>query len=179
MQNIEVEIRSFITKDQYEDLIERFKKEAEFLGEDDQVTYYFDSEQDLRIQKNNNFSKIWLKGGDIHDEHREETEIKFERDDFDKLEEIFLTLGYKIEIKWFRKRLAFKWDDIDVALDYTKGYGHIIELEKMSSEEEKGATLEHLKAKMKEIGIFLTPKEEFDKKYQHYKEHWKELVEEF
>ena len=176
MQNIEVEIRSFLTKDKYESLIERFKKEAIFKGEDDQVTYYFDSEQDLRIQKNNNFSKIWLKGGNIHDEHREETEIKFDRDDFDKLELIFSTLGYKVEIKWFRKRLAFKWSDIDVALDHTKGYGYIIELEKMSNEEEKGATLKHLKAKMKEIGISLTPKEEFDTKYQDYKKNWKELV---
>ena len=202
MKNIEVEIRSFITEEQYKSLIERFKEEADFVGEDEQITYYLtrstrlsvnrstevlttrspeqsrriDSEQDLRIQKNNNFSKIWLKKGKIHDEHREELEIKFNREDFEKLEKMFLTLSFNVEIKWFRKRLTFKWDDIDLTLDYTKGYGYIIELEKMSAEENKEETLNYLKTKMQEIGISLTPKEEFDKKYQYYKENWKRLV---
>ncbi len=58
IKNIEVEVRSLITEEQYKRLMERFKKEAVFVGEDEQVTYYFDSEQDLRIQKNNNFSKV-------------------------------------------------------------------------------------------------------------------------
>jgi len=176
-KNIEVEIRSFITKEQYESLKERLKKEADFGGEDEQVTYYFDSKQDLRIQKNSNFSKIWLKKGDIHDEHREEIEIICKKEDFEKLEQLFLELGYNIEIKWFRKRLTFKWNDVDVMLDYTKGYGYIIELEKMVAPTEKETTVAYLKEKMKELGVTLTPKEEFDKKYRHYKENWKNLVE--
>ena len=51
-KNIECEIRSFISEKEYKKLIARFKKEAEFLGADEQVTYYFDSKEDLRIQKN-------------------------------------------------------------------------------------------------------------------------------
>ena len=176
MKNIEVEIRSFITEEQYKILVERFKREADFIGEDEQITYYFDSEQDLRIQKNNNFSKIWLKKGQIHDEHREEIEIKFEREDFEKLEKMFSTLGFNVEIKWFRKRLTFKWDDIEVMLDYTRGYAYIIELEKMSVEKDKEETLNYLKTKMQEIGISLTSKEKFDKKFKYYKENWKQLV---
>ena len=177
MANIEVELRSFISEDQYKDLMERFKKEANFLGEDDQITYYFDCPQDLRIQKNNNFSKIWLKKGKIHDESREEIEIFCKKEDFEKLEKLFLTLGYKIEIKWFRKRNTFKWDDIKVDLDFTKGYGYIIELEKITTEEKKEKVLRYLKEKIEKLGITITPREEFDKKYQHYKENWKKLLE--
>ena len=176
MKNIEVEIRSFIDEAKYKELISRLKREAEFLGEDEQVTYYFDSKEDLRIQKNNSFAKIWLKKGAMHDDGREELEVRFAREDFDKLEQIFLTLGYKVEIKWFRTRNSFKWGDIDVAVDYTKGYGHIIELEQMAEEDEKDRVLTMLKEKMAELGVDPTPKEEFDKAYQHYKEHWQELV---
>ena len=174
--NIEVEIRSFISKEQYNELLEFFKKEAEFINEDFQETYYFNTKEDLRIQRNNFFSKIWLKKGNVHDEQREEIEVKFKREDFEKLEKLFLDLGINIEIKWFRKRHAFKWQDIDVAVDYTKGYGYIIELEKMSDEENKDQTLELLKQKLKLLDIPLTPREEFDKKYSYYKENWRNLV---
>jgi len=176
MQNIECEIRSFITENQHKELVERFKKDAEFLGEDEQITYYFDCPQDLRIQKNSKYSKIWLKKGEIHDEHREEIEVRLGVEDFDKLEQLFLALGYKVEIKWFRKRNSFKWGDIDVALDYTKGYGYIIELEKMATEAEKEKTFGYLKEELQGLGVQLTSKEEFNEKYQYYKQNWQKLI---
>jgi len=174
---IEVEVRSFITKEKYDELLEFFKKNAEFVKEDYQETYYFDSDADLRIQKNNFFSKIWLKKGKIHDDFREEIEIKFKREDFENLEKLFLDLGFNVEIKWFRKRYHFKWEGIDVMLDYTRGYGYIIELEKISNEEEKADIFKMLKNKLKIIDVNQTPKEEFDKKYKYYKENWRKLVE--
>lgn len=173
---VEVEIRSFISKEKYEELIEFFKKEGEFVNEDEQTTYYFDAPFDLRIQKNNFFSKIWMKKGKIHDEQREEVEIKFSKDDFERLEQMFLSLGYNIQIKWFRKRNNFKWQDIDVAVDSTKGYGYIIEFEKLVEENEKEKTLEFLKEKFNILNISMTSREEFDQKFNYYKEHWKEFV---
>src|SRR3989344_6831132 len=100
--DIEVEVRSFVSKEKYEELLKFFKKEGHFINEDYQETYYFNSVEDLRIQRNNFFSKIWLKKGKIHDDYREEIEIKFHKDDFEKLERLFKALGYDIEIKWFR-----------------------------------------------------------------------------
>lgn len=55
--------------------------------------YYFNCEEDLRIQQNKLFSKIWMKKGAIHEDHREEMEVRFDRDDFNILEKIFLSLG--------------------------------------------------------------------------------------
>mgnify|MGYP001604445240 CR=1 FL=1 len=177
MENIEVEIRSFVTKDKYDELISFFKKEAEFIKEDYQETYYFNASEDLRIQKNNFFSKIWLKKGKMHDETREEIELKFSKEDFEKLERLFLILGFSINIKWFRNRQEFKWQGLNVCVDYTKGYGYILELEKMSNEEDKHNTVNLLKKKFEELGIPITPKEEFDYKYSNYKENWRKLVE--
>jgi predicted adenylyl cyclase CyaB len=184
MKNIECEIRSFITKEQFEKLLDFFNKNAESLGDDEQTTYYLSGDADLRIQRNINYSKIWLKKGKIHDEAREEIEIRFARDDFEKLEKLFLALGCEVEIKWFRARNSFKWNDIDVCLDHTRGYGYIIELEKMSGDAAEsgsskgGAIPDFLKSKMAELGVALTPREEFDSKYVYYKENWRKLISE-
>lgn len=174
--NFEVEVRSFISKEKYEKLLEFFKKKGEFISRDYQETYYFDCENDLRIQRNNFFSKIWLKKGKIHDDYREEIEIRFDKDEFERLEGLFLALGFNVEIKWFRRRNVFKWEDVDVMIDYTKGYGYIIELEKKSTEEEKEKILKLLKQKLKSLGIPLTPKEKFNEKFEDYKKNWKKLV---
>jgi predicted adenylyl cyclase CyaB len=173
---VEVEIRSFISKEKYDELIEFFKKEGEFVKEDDQETYYFDAPFDLRIQKNNFFSKVWMKGGKIHDEFREENEIRFDRNDFERLEKMFLALGYNVQIKWFRKRHDFKWQGIDVSIDFTKGYGYIIELEKNCEENEKEKVLGMLKEKFNILNVPLTSRDEFDKKFAYYKENWQQLI---
>lgn len=173
---IEIEIRSFISKEQYEKLLELFKENAEFVKEDFQETHYFDCDEDLRIQKNNFGSKIWIKKGKIHDEAREEIEVKTTSEDFDKLGKIFSSIGFGVKIKWLRQRKQFNWDEIKVCLDYTKGYGHIIELETMGTEENKEQILIKLKEKLNELGIVLTPREEFENKYNYYKENWRELI---
>lgn len=175
---IEVEIRSFISAEKYNELLEFFKREGKQVKEDNQVTYYFDCEEDLRIQRNDFFSKIWMKKGKMHDEHREEIEIKFPKEDFDKLESLFLSLGYDVKIKWFRKRHAFSWEGIEVMVDYTKGYGYILELEKLSEEPDKEQTLMLLKDKLASLGVPLTPKAEFDEKFKHYQNNWQKLISE-
>lgn len=180
-KNIEVEIRSFISKEEYEKLLEFFSQNAEFVKEDLQETIYFDCKEDFRIQQGNKESKIWMKTGvgkeyDINDGAREETEIQIQKEDFDKFMKIFNTLGLDTEIKWLRKRNQFNWNGISVCVDYTKGYGYILELEKMGNEENKEVILEELKNKLREIGIRETPKEIFTQKYCYYKNNWEELI---
>jgi len=174
--NIETEIRSFISKEQFEELLEFFKKNAKFKKEDYQETFYFDCKEDLRIQRNSFYSKIWMKKGKIHDDHREEIEIKFDKSEFENLEKLFIALGYDTEIKWFRKRFKFEWEGVTVCLDFTKGYGYIIELEKMCFEYEKEKEFKVLEEKIKSLNIELSPKEEFTKKFEYYKENWRSLV---
>jgi len=174
-QTVECEVRSFLTDEQYQMLREFFHREATFLGEDEQVTYYFDAEQDLRIQQNTQYAKIWLKKGVLHDASREELEVRVPREAFETLHQILLALGYEVAIQWFRKRLSFRWNDIEVSLDDTEGYGRILELEKRTAPEDAEATTAYLKSTLEQLGIPLTPKAEFDQRYAYYKEHWREL----
>jgi len=176
MDNIEVEIRSFITKEKYEELLEYFNTHSTKIKEDYQETFYFDSNQDLRTQKSNSYAKIWLKKGKIHDEFREEIEIKFNPEDFEKAYKIFEAIGLNTKIKWYRLRNQFDWNGIKVCLDHTKGYGHIIELEKLTNDKEKERILEELKQKLNELNITLSPKQEFEDKYKHYEQNWRELL---
>ena len=176
MGDIEVELRSFISEEQYRKLLEFFNKNAKFLKEDYQETYYFDGKEDLRIQKNNFFSKIWMKKGRIHDDMREEIEVRFDKDDFDRLEKLFLSLGFNIKIKWFRTRHEFDWDNISVCLDYTKGYGYIIELEILTNDNDKEKALSKIKEKLGSLNIAVTPREEFEKQFKYYEQNWRELI---
>ncbi|MCX6824075.1 MAG: hypothetical protein NT085_03020 [candidate division SR1 bacterium] len=119
-----------------------------------------------------------MKKGALHDDHREEIEIKFDKEDFDKLQQLFLNLGYDVQITWIRKRLQFDRDGVEVSLDYTKGYGYIIELEILSTDLEKDENLEILRNKFAELEIPITPKDEFKAKFEWYKTNWKTLISE-
>ena len=62
-------------------------------------------------------------------------------------------------------------------LDNTKGYGKIIELEKIGTEKNKEKIYNDLKAKLLTLGIKkITPKKEFDKKFKYYKNNWQKIL---
>ncbi len=175
-EKIEVEVRSFLTDDEYFRLIDFFSKQCGRSNPDEQVTYYFDAPVDVRIQKNSEYSKIWLKKGKMHAEQREEIEIIFPKQDFEKLETMFLMLGYPVKVKWFRKRYSFDWKGLSVCVDSNKGYGNILEIERKTDKQEKDKALSEIKTAFDSLGIAITPKEVFDKRYAHYVANWKELT---
>jgi 8-oxo-dGTP diphosphatase len=175
-KNIEIEVQTFIPKEEYEKLLLFFKDNAEFVKEDFQETFYFDENSNLRIQRNSDGAKLWHKSGNVHDEFMEEIEIKTRRDDFENLEKFLNKLGHNVKIKWLRTRNQFKWNEIKVCVDYTKGYGYILELEKIGNEYNKEIILRELKEKLRELGICETPKEVFSEKYEYYKNNWRELI---
>jgi predicted adenylyl cyclase CyaB len=176
MTNIEVEVRSFVSCEKYDELKEFFGDNAELVSSDEQETHYFDCKHDLRIQKNEHYSKVWFKKGNLHDDAREEIEIKFDKDSFEDAQKLFDALGYGVEIKWFRKRLTYRWDGIDVMLDFTRGYGYILEMEILCDESGKDESLEKLKRKFDELGVEVSSKDEFKKKFEDYKKNWKKLT---
>lgn len=176
INNIEVEIKSFISKEEYNRLLHFFHAHSTFVNTQNQDTYYFKGEDDLRIKKDEKSATIVLKKGVLHDEKREELEVSVPLDDFEKLEMMFLALGHEVEIKWQRIRHNFEWLGITVSVDHTLGYGYILELEKMSNKENKEEILVFLKEKLEELNIDLTPRDVFDTKYRDYKENWRELI---
>ena len=175
---IEVEIRSFISEDGYYRLKSFFNKEAKFLSNNNQETYYLESDLDLRLQKNDDYAKLWLKNGDMHDKNREEKEIIFDKKYFDDMYQLFCLLKYKPKIKWLRNRIEYDWDGIKVCLDNTKGYGYIIELEQLTNNEDYCDIIyENLKNKLESLNINISPRDDFDERYRDYEKNWKKYLE--
>lgn len=175
-KNIEVEIRTFISQKKYYELVKFFKKEGKFLAQEKQLTYYFDCPQDLRIQQSSSYAKVWLKSGQIHDDQRQEIEVKADRNKFNDLKKLFLTLGYKVEIAWDRTRNNFRWQGCDIAVDFTKGYGYILEIEKLATPKDKDKALNKINKLMQKLSLEITPKEEFKTKFEWYKKNWHKFV---
>jgi predicted adenylyl cyclase CyaB len=174
--NIEVEVRSYLSKEQYDRLLAFFHEQGTGHSEEYQETHYFDAPVDLRIQQSDHSSKICMKHGELHDEFREEIEVKCKKEDFENLQKLFDRLGFPVAVKWFRIRHSFMWNGVSVMLDDTKGFGKILELEKLTTDNGKEAALEELKQKLALLGVPLATKEELKQKFDQYKKNWKNLI---
>ena len=172
---IEVEIRSLISDREHGRLLSFFRDNARFVKSETQETLYLDTEADLRIQRTDSDSKIWMKKGAFHDEAREEIKVRFHREDFEGMVAVFLAAGIGTSVKWMRERHIFDWKGVTVCIDDTKGYGKVIELEVICDEGTKEIEIARLKRAMGEIGIKPTPREEFDRMLQRYKSEWRSL----
>ena len=175
-RDIEVETRSFLSKAQYDRLYKFFRKNAKFFGTENQLTHYLNDKHDLRIMQSDSYSKIWMKKGKIHEQMREETELRLKREDFGKIRKIFSDLGFGTQAIWIRKRHSFLWKGLNVALDYTKGYGYILELEKMCTANDRKNALAEVNMRMRELGLEPASESEFREKYAYYRKNWRKLI---
>lgn len=176
MKNIEVEVRTLISSSEYKNLAKKLRKIAKFKGKVKEETVYFGSER-LRVRKNDKASYLILKSGKIHQDWRREIEIKFKKEDFEKMKDILKAIGFPIKAVWRRKRKIFSWNGIKVFLDDTKGYGKIIELEKIVEKEDEEKTSSELKEKLLSLGIKkITSRAVFNKKFKKYLKNWKKLI---
>lgn len=177
MKNIEVEARSFISDEQYGNIKNILDRDFEFIKELWETTIYFSGEKDLRMRKNGTEAFIILKEGKIHDDFRKEFEVKIDKDDFDDMIGVFRSLGHEIEIEWQRNRLEYKKADAKILLDDTKGYGKILEIERMAESGEEEKVYDALMKEMEKFGIAeITSKEEFNKRFEYYKQNWQQLI---
>lgn len=171
---IEVELRAFVSESKYNALLNFFKENAVYKGTQKQITSYFDCEKDLRLMvTDDNYCQLWLKKGKIHQDAREELIVKVDKSYKDILLKMFEEIGLNIKIKWYRIRKSYEWNNIKVDLDFTYGYGHILELEILvedTKEVENAKT--HLKEIFKSLEIPITEKEIFTEKFNDYEINW-------
>ena len=152
-------------------------RDFEFTKELREVTVYFSGEKDLRMRKNEDGAYVILKEGKIHDDFREELEIKIDKKDFNDMIKLFRSLGFEIEIEWRRSRLEYRNAEMKLLLDDTEGYGKILELEQMVEEGKEKESYEMLLGEIKKLGVKqITSKQEFNEKFAYYKKNWKDLI---
>lgn len=178
---IEVEVRSFLTKKQFEKLNRFFQKEAKNLGSWSETTVYYQTKKgDLRLRQTDKSSFFIFKKGHIHQSLREEIEIPFRQADFQKMEDILIKMSHPVRMRWFRKRMAFLWRGITVYLDNTLGNGLMVEFERVCLPPGKEKVYQDLNKQLNNLlskfSIKPTPKSELDKRFDYYKKHWQKLT---
>ena len=157
-------------------LLKKLDKEAKLVDSLKDETIYFGGPKDLRSRYDGKQTFLILKEGKIHDKFREELTVKCNKEDFNKLEELLVKLGYGVEIRWFRKRRIYRWKGLRLLLGDTKGYGYIVELEKFGKVGKRKTIYKNLENKLKSLGIRITPKGEFSKKFEYYKKNWQKIL---
>lgn len=172
---IHVEIRSFIKPEKYKELIEKYNN---ILHTEKQISYFFNSKEDLRFMKTKRYSEICIKEGNMHDDIRKEKIVKIDSKYNDDMAYILNDLGYVPQVKWFRTRSKATLDfGIDFCLDYTVGYGYIIEVSKNIEDNTKyDLTKIELGNFLESLDIDITSKDEFDKKYDEYVLNWERFT---
>ena len=170
---IEVELRSFISEDKYNELISKYNADKQ-----KQITYYFNCKQDFRMMKTKDYTQLWLKTGKMHEESRLEKVVKVDNKYTDELESMLGLLDYDVDIKWYRTRSKIQLDEnAEMCIDYTVGYGYILEIEKQVADEANVEQAKNLlEEDFKKLGIEVSKKEDFDNRYKDYVANWKEYT---
>lgn len=139
-----------------------------------QDNFYYKAQDnlDLRIRRTDSEAFLILKKGWMHDENREEIEVRVAREDFEKLDTILTNLGYEYDTKWHRERTEYRYEAFTIVVDFNAGYGWVAEIEKVVGEGEEDAAKKDILDLAEKIGLEPTPPEVFDNMYKYYKENW-------
>lgn len=167
-EKIELKVKCFMTKNQYESLLKYLNSFAEFKDKNNMVIYEFSNPAVLKVQKDNYSSVVYARKNNL--------KAVFQKEEFDDLVDIFETLGFDISIKWFKTGHNFFWNEIEVNVEMIKGYGFIVEMTKSAFPEEKEILLNYLRENLKQLGLEETPSEVFNERLKYYQENWKDLV---
>ncbi len=167
----EIEKRVFLSEQQYQKFLFAFNLVNK--TPERQITTYFDANgNDLRLMNTQSYSKIWLKGGVIHDNCREEYEVIFNNKYLSDMSKILSKL-FNIKTKWFRERFTLSYKKANLCLDKSLNYGAILELE-ILTENESFTThnLDLINQYLEELGLVETPKDYANEKFIRYVNEW-------
>lgn len=135
---MEVEIK-FRAERRVEDEI---KKIAEFVCEKVEEDVYFnspvrdfrESDEALRIRKDNEGIKLTYKGPKMDAETKTREEIEVRVDDYQKTMEIFDRLGFRTIRRVVKRRRIYRYEDVTICFDDVEGLGQFVEIEVKSDD---------------------------------------------
>ena len=175
MKNIEVEIQTVVAGKDWPRLKKFFDRNAKFLGEHKDRTAYFEKNGRIRIRMEPAWAYFVFKSGKMHDRARKEIEIKFSKKDARLAEKFLNSLGFPVQIRWERVRRKYLWNGVTVTLDDTRGYGKLLELEKMSAAGGQERTFKLLVKRLKFLRVKPTSRENLNRKFRNYIKNWRKF----
>ncbi len=165
MQNIELEYRALVSKDEHATLLEFLRVRGKDLGEDDKNVFFFilpDKLLKVVDNKSKNTAKIVLKlnkigfGSDF-----EEIEISIDPSDVEKSVGVFKALNFIEVQESFQKRHNFEYKGVEIAVKYSDEWGYHVELEILLSDRSRMSEAEkQIHAVAEELALKIMSDEE-------------------
>ena len=161
--NIEVELRGPLTREQFVALEDILKKDGQFKTVKKRIlldySTYLPEEgiasrnRDIRLRVTNNIPEIIVKLGKWGgEEHRQELSVATKPGEFDKLVRIFAALGFKRATLCIRKSQVYDYKGIEFALVEVPRHSFYFEAEKMAA---PGADEEKIKQEIRNVCLEL------------------------
>lgn len=149
---IEVEVRGFLSKEEFETKLKEFQKISSSFEEDHRdTTFFMLPEATLKVtkMKSKNQSKISYKSGDIVSSvGQEEVELLIPITDYDKAVLIFTKLGLTDKQITEQIRYNFNIDGFEVSLKWSKDWEYHFEVEKLVNDRSQ---MDNINSEIKEF----------------------------
>jgi predicted adenylyl cyclase CyaB len=166
----EIEVRAKLEKDEYEELLERLKKELPDFKVETHLTFHsVKDEKDIRIRLfNDDYYMLTLKEGTMSDNVREEIEFRFDKSEINSVIDFLKSFGFDDFVKWEKPaRHKFKKNGISIDLDDISGFGYFVEFEKVTDEDET-VVIEELREMLNSYNLEEIPLETYLHEVEEY-----------
>ena len=91
----------------------------------------------------------------------------------DELDNLLLEAGYDYQSKWSRDREEYQCGDTTVCVDFTPGYGHVAEFERVVSDDQEAEAIQaDLRNLMNELGVEELAQDRLERMFAHYNTVW-------
>jgi adenylate cyclase class IV len=151
----EIELKSLLSKEQYENLISELPKKMKLLSEERIHTRKFNSslKDDIRLRCSEKRFELVHKNGHVADITRKENTIKLSsKKEIDNFASLLTTLNFIEDPSWVTYRTDFEYSFSDniysISLQYIENFAYILEVEAGITDENK---INYYEEKIKEI----------------------------
>ena len=174
----ENEKRVFLTDEQYESLLVKFRVKSK--QPERQITTYYSAKDknskdiDLRLMRTVDYTKVWMKCGKMHDYRDEFDEFKVVLEYTLKAMDIFDYL-YVVKTKFFRERIKIEKQPYIICIDRSINYYAIFEVEISDKKIGEKEAEKLLNTYLQEFGLEETPTEIQNEKYNDYVSKWSKM----
>jgi len=166
MDNIEVEIRSLLTEEQYKKIIVFLDQNSEEKDNDDRKTIFFmipDKTLKITNYLGKGKAKIALKVGNFVKEiSQKEYEVFIDPNQFDIAVDVFKNLGFDKIQNTEQKRINYKYKGCEIAIKWSPDWSYHFEMDKVIAESENQSQVrEELIKIATELGLKIMSDKEF------------------
>lgn len=176
----ELEIKSLLTKEKYEELQKILPQKFQKINDDSITTIRF-RPKDLRVRYSNKLNELVFKDGDPTHFSRKEITINLkEKDDCNQMINLLKELGFKDDPSWVKHKeefvLEYDSQEYTLSLQHIKNFAYLLEAEIMlednnldeSKTEKELGHIENLKKILTRLGCTPIEPKEFNQKIGEY-----------